>query len=95
MACCGSRRAQLNTRTSGESDQGNAQAPAPSPPPRPNAPAHAAFITLHYLRRDGLSLRGPRTGTVYHVSAASPELPVHPDDVAALLRTGLFTQTGG
>jgi hypothetical protein len=45
---------------------------------------------LQYLGPDALSLRGPRTGRIYHLSDASAEVTVHPDDAPALLRTGLF-----
>lgn len=95
MSCCGGKRAQLNTRTNPENDRRSTQAAPPSVPPRPAATANASFIPLRYLRRAGLSVRGPRTGTVYHVSGASPDLAAHPDDAAALLRTGLFAQPGG
>jgi hypothetical protein len=90
MACCGNRRAQLNTFTSRET---NRESTTPASAPRPRTAG--TTMSLRYLRRDGLSLRGPRTGTIYHVSGASPDLAVHPDDAAALLRTGLFAQAEG
>jgi hypothetical protein len=95
MACCGGKRAQLNTRASRENDRTNAPAPVAYVPPRPTEASKVPFVPLRYLQHGGLSLRGPHTGTVYHVSGAAPDLAVHPDDAAALLRTGLFAQPGG
>ena len=94
MACCGGKRAQLTTRASRENDPSNAQA-RPYVPPRPRETPKVPFVPLRYLQHGGLSLRGPHTGTVYHVSGATPDVGVHPDDAAALLRTGLFARPGG
>jgi hypothetical protein len=71
------------------------QAPVAYVPPPPTEASKVPFVPLRYLQHGGLSLRGPHTGTVYHVSGATPDLAVHPDDAAALLRTGLFAQPGG
>jgi hypothetical protein len=91
MACCGTRRAQLQAIAGRETVRESATASASAARPR----MAGTTVLLRYLRGDGLSLRGPRTGTVYHVSGASPDLAVHPDDAAALLRTGVFAQAEG
>jgi hypothetical protein len=49
---------------------------------------------LQYLGQDALSLRGPRTGRIYHLSGTSAEVAAHPDDAPALIRTGLFVPAG-
>ena len=90
MACCGDKRARLNTLAGVRDQRANAAAPVrPSAPPRP-VPATGAAVPLQYLGHDALSLRGPRTGRIYHLSDAGAEVTVHPDDAPALLRTGLF-----
>ena len=88
MACCGSKRAQLSTAPGRRNDR-----PAPAAPAAPvqSVPAaNSPSIALRYLRRDALSLRGPRTGRIYHADGTAALVLVHPDDAPALLRTGLF-----
>src|SRR5688500_7956910 len=92
MGCCGSRRAALTAHTN------NGSGDLPMAAPRTTSPAihsptraNRAVLTLRYLQRGTLALRGPRTGSVYHVSDAGP-VAVHPDDAPALLRTGLFAR---
>jgi hypothetical protein len=91
MACCGSKRAQAGTRSGARHDRpGESRPGAPGAPPRPIDPAGSPSLVLRYLGSGALSLRGPRTGRVYHVPGTSDLVTVHPDDGPALLRTGLF-----
>jgi len=96
MACCGNKRAQVSTPARGRDERRNVNAPAPPTAPARPAPAtNNPSVPLRYLRRDPLSLRGPRTGRIYHVSGASAVVAAHPDDAPALLRTGLFAEGVG
>jgi hypothetical protein len=81
MACCGNKRAQASSV---------AGLATPSAPVRSVQAPDGSSIGLRYLRRDPLSLRGPRSGRIYHVRGTNALVAVHPDDAPALLRTGLF-----
>ena len=86
MACCGDKRRQLNMGAG----PGHPGSNTPKAPTRPVQTTNSRLSALRYLGQDPLSLRGPRTGRVYHASGASAVMTVHPDDAPALLRTGLF-----
>ena len=90
MACCGSGRAALKAQVYRGRDGRPAAAPTTAiSAPRVQTRTNGSLLTLRYLRRESLALRGPRTGSVYVVADANP-VAVHPDDAPALLRTGLF-----
>ncbi len=47
---------------------------------------------LRYLQSRPILVRGPSTGRHYTFSGAQPLQAVHPRDVDALVRTGLFAK---
>ena len=87
MSCCSRRRNVLATTP-------QLRAATSSPPNAPQlAPGSAATSTarrLRYLRDTPLSLRGPFSGRVYRVDAASRFIDADARDAEPLLRTGLF-----
>lgn len=60
----------------------------------PVAPAASLFgaVTLRYLARSSVVVRGPITGMTYRFSAAEPVQRVARADRDALLRSGHFVQ---
>lgn len=87
MGCCGNKRAaigpasQPRSRVSRAAEQ--ARTPAAAIPP--------SRVAVRYTGSQRIRVRGTATGSVYHCSASSRKLSVDARDVAALLRTGLFT----
>jgi hypothetical protein len=87
MGCCNKKRATI------------APAGRRSPPPgrpaeqagTPSPMGHSSRVPVRYAGTRRIQVRGTATGGVYHCSASSPVLSVDVRDVAALLRTGLFT----
>ncbi len=77
MPCCGQNRME-----------------AASFAPRNSAPVESAAegTQLRYLQSRPILVRGPSTGRHYTFSGAQPLQAVHPRDVAALVRTGLFSK---
>lgn len=51
------------------------------------------MVTLRYVERAPIQMRGPVTGLQYEFSISHPIQTVDPRDAAALLRTRLFRQT--
>jgi hypothetical protein len=105
MTCCGQGRTSLARATLPPSRPAPAQQPAVPPRVAPEAakgsvvePLGAAayaphpVVTLRYLERSPIAVRGPATGRYYEFSAAAPVKPVDPRDAAALLRTRFFQQ---
>jgi len=70
-----------------------AAAPAPAPEPRPAATLFGA-VSLRYLARSAVVVRGPVTGMQYRFSGAEPVQRVARADRDALLRTGHFAMAG-
>jgi hypothetical protein len=68
-----------------------AKRPAAVPPQRTAYTSHAS-VTLRYLERSPILVRGPATGRYYEFSGADAVKPIEPRDAAALLRTRFFQQ---
>ena len=102
MGCCDKKRAMIaptgraNPQASAAGTQkgrpglpgGQGAEPAAAKPAAAVAPAR---VTVRYAGAQRIRVRGTATGSVYHCSASSRMLSVDVRDVAALLRTGLFT----
>jgi hypothetical protein len=58
------------------------------------APASFGAVSLRYLARSPIIVRGPATGTEYRFSAAHPVQRVARADREALLRSGHFSLDG-
>lgn len=81
MSCCSGRREALSRPPTFRA------APAVPLP----ASTGAQDLTLHYIGRTDLALRGPSSGRIYHVGPEARRIHADTRDVAALLRTGLFS----
>jgi hypothetical protein len=84
MSCCNRRRVLQAAR------------PRPAPPapaPRPAAAAASAGgeVLVRFTGAGRVRVEGAVSGRVYHASAADPVVAARPEDVRALLRSGLFT----
>lgn len=92
MSCCGKKRAAA-AHSSAVPVAGMARlAPFPGAVRRVRngSGSEADEPLLRYLGEHPISLNGPRSGRVYYFAAAGYQLPVHADDVEALLRTRQF-----
>ena len=58
------------------------------------AVSSVAMVSLRYLARSAIVVRGPSTGIEYHFSAAQPVQRVARADREALLRSGHFSVQG-
>jgi hypothetical protein len=87
MGCCNKRRATVAPAAR--------RSPAAGPPAgqarAPGVTGQPSRVPVRYTGTRRIQVRGTATGGVYHCSASSPVLIVDVRDVAALLRTGLFT----
>lgn len=82
MSCCSDRRATAAPLPA-------LRAAALKPAPRAT---QQGGTLLHFTGSANLALRGPFSGKVYRIAPSHRMIAAHPDDVAALLRTGLFVK---
>jgi hypothetical protein len=101
MGCCDKKRSvmaptsrsgsQVNRAVTQESRPGTRVGRGAESARRPAAAVPPARVTVRYAGAQRIRVRGTVTGSIYHCSASSLMLSVDVRDVAALLRTGLFT----
>jgi len=103
MPCCGQRRTTLVNPPPAVA-RPSAPPPSAAPPAAPKpAVVHApaapvdppmlpagSSVTLRYLERSRILVRGPATGRQYEFSAADAVRPVAAADAETLLRTRFF-----
>jgi len=101
MTCCGQGRTSLTRVSAAAPPPPPAQRPALVPqvapasaatPPQPAAYSSHGTVTLRYLERSRIIVRGPATGRYYEFSGIDAVKPVEARDAAALLRTQFFRQ---
>ena len=91
MGCCGQKRVQLSSATAPVTNGAvTRQSPANhSAPDRETSPAYSS-VSILYLEKSPILVRGPVTGRNYEFSSACRVQVVHPSDAEALLRTRFF-----
>ena len=96
--CCGQKRSELSRapeRTAAPAARQNEHRPTvPSDnpvraKPAPAQPSHG-MVTLRYLEKSPVQVRGPVSGRQYVFSASSPIQAVDTRDAAGLLATRFF-----
>jgi hypothetical protein len=97
--CCGQKRSAMrSTPATAAKPSVRQEAPKIFQPPsaqqNPALPRTPALsVSLRYLERSPIRVRGPVTGQQYDFSGSHPVQTVDPRDAPALLRTRFFRQT--
>ena len=83
MGCCDNKRSAMRTAPVGRSVSVTA--------PTSGRSVLRRKVSLRYLRREAIRVRGAASGRLYVVPAGSPELVVDSRDAAGLVKTGYFS----
>ena len=79
MSCCGKKREAMQQRR--QATFGPPERPPVSVQPR---------TPVVFQGKGAYLIEGPYTLEIYHFPAGQAELPVDPEDAAAMVKTGLF-----
>jgi hypothetical protein len=92
MGCCGQRRA-ATTASLRQTNENQRQAPRTRPTlASQRTPSRPKTVALRYLGSKPVTARGTATGRRYAFTQRGAIVPVDTQDVAPLVRSGLFAR---